>query len=39
MYDSKRDKKFNKEEISRILRSRNISFSDLELGYIFDEYD
>lgn len=39
MYDTNRNRRFDRNEITKIFRSRNISLSDIELGYIFDEYD
>jgi Ca2+-binding EF-hand superfamily protein len=39
MYDSGRNKKFDKDEMDKVFRSRNISIGEIEQRYLFDEYD
>lgn len=39
MFDEKRDKRFDRNDIKKIFRSRNISLQEDELESIFEEYD
>ena len=39
MYDSKRDKKFNKDEMQKLFRGKSLSIAENEVDYMFDEYD
>lgn len=39
MFDAGRNKEFDKDEIMRMFRGRNISIGDREIEQMFDEYD
>lgn len=39
MFDTKRDKKFTAAEFQKFFLSKSMAVSDIELSYLFDEYD
>lgn len=38
-FDAKRDKKFSGAEIQRLFTSKGMNVTEMELSYMFDEYD